>query len=110
MLTETLFLCGRTRELPACHACMFTSSMDQSRHILGKPHEWWLQNLRRAFQYNWRLWTIPELREMLVAAGFSQTYVWLRSMKVHRQLMQNGSTARVLPDTHQTHKQMTAAV
>lgn len=26
--------------------------------------------LRRAFRYHWRLWTLPEMREMLLAAGF----------------------------------------
>ena len=93
----------RQEDMPARPACMLTSSMDQSLHILVKPHEWWLQNLRRAFQYNWRLWTIPELREMLVAAGFTHTYVWLRPMQVHQHFMQNCSLARVLPDTLQTH-------
>ena len=39
------------------------------------------QMLRRAFQYNWRLWTIPELREMLLAAGFHSMHAWLRPMK-----------------------------
>ena len=28
------------------------------------------QVLRRAFRYHWRLWTLPELREMLLVAGF----------------------------------------
>ena len=37
--------------------------------------------LRRAFQYNWRLWSIPELREMLLAAGFHSVHAWLRPMK-----------------------------
>ena len=99
----------RHKDVPACPARMFTSSMDQGLHILVKPHQWWLQNLRRAFQYNWRLWTIPELREMLVAAGFSQTYVWLRPMQVHQHFMQNDSITRVLPDTRQTHNQVKAA-
>ena len=27
--------------------------------------------LRKAFSYDWRLWTLPELRELLVEAGFS---------------------------------------
>ncbi len=43
-----------------------------------------LQNLRRAFQYHWRLWTIPELQEMLTEAGFSRVHVWLRPMQVRR--------------------------
>lgn len=28
--------------------------------------------LRRAFRYDWRLWSIPELRDLLTEAGFSQ--------------------------------------
>ncbi|MDN5864311.1 MAG: class I SAM-dependent methyltransferase [Gammaproteobacteria bacterium] len=31
--------------------------------------------LERAFSYQWRLWTIPELRELLDEAGFSSTTV-----------------------------------
>ncbi len=32
--------------------------------------------LRRAFTYEWRLWTIPELRELLLEAGFSKVRVY----------------------------------
>lgn len=33
--------------------------------------------LQRAFSYDWRLWTLPELREMLAEAGFSRsTVLW----------------------------------
>jgi len=32
--------------------------------------------LRRAFTYDWRLWSIPELRDILAEAGFSQTDVY----------------------------------
>jgi hypothetical protein len=32
--------------------------------------------LRRAFRYDWRLWTIPELRELLGEAGFRRTEVY----------------------------------
>jgi SAM-dependent methyltransferase len=36
--------------------------------------------LRRAFTYDWRLWTIPELRELLLEAGFSRVRVlWERT-------------------------------
>ena len=31
--------------------------------------------LRNAFVYDWRLWTIPELREMMEAAGFQDVHV-----------------------------------
>lgn len=33
--------------------------------------------LKRAFSYHWRLWTLPELREMLLEAGFSSATVYL---------------------------------
>ena len=32
--------------------------------------------LKRAFTYEWRFWTIPEVREMLDEAGFSTSYVY----------------------------------
>ena len=31
--------------------------------------------LKRAFSYEWRLWTLPEIREVLAEAGFSRTTV-----------------------------------
>jgi len=32
--------------------------------------------LKQAFTYDWRLWTVPELRELMAEAGFSKTEVW----------------------------------
>lgn len=32
--------------------------------------------LRRAFTYDWRLWTLPELREILIEAGFKRVTVY----------------------------------
>jgi len=32
--------------------------------------------LRRAFTYDWRLWTIPEIRECLAEAGFRRSHVY----------------------------------
>ncbi len=32
--------------------------------------------LKRAFAYHWRFWTIPEVREMLAEAGFSESHVY----------------------------------
>jgi len=32
---------------------------------------------RRAFTYDWRLWTLPELREIMAEAGFSATEVYM---------------------------------
>lgn len=34
-------------------------------------------SLKRAFSYDWRLWTLPEIREVLAEAGFSRsTVLW----------------------------------
>jgi len=35
------------------------------------------KKLRRAFTYHWRLWTIPELREILAEAGFEGSDVYV---------------------------------
>ena len=32
--------------------------------------------LNKAFEYDWRFWSIPEVREMLAEAGFSKSYVY----------------------------------
>lgn len=32
--------------------------------------------MERAFSYEWRLWTLPELRELLTEAGFSKVHVY----------------------------------
>jgi hypothetical protein len=32
--------------------------------------------MRRAFSYDWRLWSIPELRDLLAEIGFSETEVY----------------------------------
>lgn len=32
--------------------------------------------MKKAFEYNWRFWTIPEVRELLLEAGFSDTLVY----------------------------------
>lgn len=37
--------------------------------------------LERAFQYDWRLWTLPELRELLLEAGFSKVHVYWEEFK-----------------------------
>jgi len=35
------------------------------------------QRVRRAFSYDWRLWTLPELRELLIEAGFRAAEVYV---------------------------------
>ena len=32
--------------------------------------------MQKAFTYVWRLWTLPELRELLAEAGFSRSTVY----------------------------------
>ena len=32
--------------------------------------------MKRAFTYEWRLWTLPEIRELLAEAGFSRSTVY----------------------------------
>ncbi|MFG0305537.1 MAG: class I SAM-dependent methyltransferase [Phycisphaerales bacterium JB040] len=32
--------------------------------------------IKRAFTYHWRLWTLPEIRELLLEAGFSECHVY----------------------------------
>lgn len=32
--------------------------------------------MKKAFEYNWRFWSIPEVREMLAEAGFSASHVY----------------------------------
>jgi hypothetical protein len=32
--------------------------------------------LKHAFEYHWRFWTIPEVREMLEEAGFSESHIY----------------------------------
>jgi hypothetical protein len=34
--------------------------------------------LRRAYSYEWRLWTIPDCIELMRAAGFAAVHVWVR--------------------------------
>ena len=38
--------------------------------------------LRRAFVYDWRLWTLPELQELMLEAGFKSTEVYTEGWDV----------------------------
>ena len=38
--------------------------------------------MKHAFTYHWKLWTIPEVLEMLQEAGFAEVHVWMRCMIV----------------------------
>jgi hypothetical protein len=34
------------------------------------------KKIERVFTYDWRMWTIPELREIMLEAGFKKTHVY----------------------------------
>ncbi len=34
--------------------------------------------MEKAFEYNWRLWSMPEIRELLAEAGFKKTTVYMQ--------------------------------
>ena len=36
------------------------------------------REMRRAFSYDWRMWTLPEIRELLAEAGFRESIVYLQ--------------------------------
>ncbi len=44
------------------------------RHIHFRFHDG--SEMRRAFTYDWRLWTLPEVRDCLLEAGYSQVDVY----------------------------------
>ncbi len=62
----------------------FTYVWDQSKvnpishHVVNHIHFRFPDGseMRRAFTYKWRLWTIPEIRELLVEAGFRHPIVY----------------------------------
>lgn len=51
---------------PFTHECTFAIHF---RDAKGKKHE-------NVFTYNWRFWTMPEIRDILIEAGFSKTVVY----------------------------------
>ncbi|KAK1311269.1 hypothetical protein QJS10_CPA08g01501 [Acorus calamus] len=38
------------------------------------------RTIRHAFSYNWRLWSLPEIKECLEEAGFQSVHFWIRVM------------------------------
>ncbi len=49
---------------PLTHECTFAIHFKDAK---GKKH-------KNVFTYNWRMWTLPELRDLLIEAGFSKAY------------------------------------
>jgi SAM-dependent methyltransferase len=42
------------------------------------------RELRRAFRYDWRLWSLPEVRDLLLEAGFARAEVYALVAARHR--------------------------
>jgi hypothetical protein len=51
---------------PFTHDCTFAIHFKDAK---GKKHN-------NVFTYNWRFWTMPEIRDILIEAGFSKTVVY----------------------------------
>ncbi|KAL2620822.1 hypothetical protein R1flu_001027 [Riccia fluitans] len=41
--------------------------------------------IRHAFSYYWRLWTLPEVKECLLEAGFNEVHFWMKEMSDTRE-------------------------
>ncbi|KAL3681131.1 hypothetical protein R1sor_024087 [Riccia sorocarpa] len=41
--------------------------------------------IRHAFSYYWRLWTLPEVKECLLEAGFREVHFWMKEMSDTRE-------------------------
>jgi len=50
------------------------------------------QRIDNAFSYDWRMWTLPEIRETMIDAGFKKTYVYWEG--VNRKGQGNGRFRR----------------
>lgn len=48
-----------------------------SLHFHLQKHQ---RKIRHAFSYNWRLWTLPEIKDCMEEAGFQSVHFWIREM------------------------------
>jgi hypothetical protein len=69
--TGFTYIWAQTKYDPLTHLTQF--------HIHFKIHGGG-GTMREAFEYNWRLWTIPEVRELLEEAGFSSVDVYFEGI------------------------------
>ncbi|XP_042510300.1 uncharacterized protein LOC122085787 [Macadamia integrifolia] len=44
------------------------------------------KKIRHAFSYNWRLWSLPEIKDCLEEAGFQSVHFWIRRMPDAREM------------------------
>ncbi|HKQ59077.1 MAG TPA: class I SAM-dependent methyltransferase, partial [Candidatus Eisenbacteria bacterium] len=67
--------------IPAFHYTWEQSSFNPVDHRLRSHIHFRLaggRTHRRAFSYDWRMWTLPELRELLEEAGFRDAWVYVQ--------------------------------
>ena len=52
---------------------------------LRKIHFWFKDGsmLKNAFRYDWRIWSLAELRDVAAEAGFRRTDVWAEKIDEH---------------------------
>ncbi len=82
-LTESKRVTGKRdaegRALPAFRYTWEQESFDPVTHRLRAAIHFTLpggRTMRRAFRYDWRMWTLPEVDELLRAAGFRDVHVY----------------------------------
>lgn len=77
------------------------------QHMTCEPTQVCVQVLSHAFTYHWKLWTIPEVLELLSEAGFQNVHVWIRCMivschqSVYEHLTHLANTCWCLQSKHQ---------
>ena len=62
---------GRQAKTDSCRARLKRCSRKSKRFRFPDGSK-----IDRAFSYEWRLWSLPELTELLGEAGFSRSTVW----------------------------------
>jgi SAM-dependent methyltransferase len=75
---ETQFVMQERRRLPGFTYVWEQAAFDPVTHaILCKIHFEFRDGtrMRNAFTYDWRLWTLPEIRELMEEAGFKDVHV-----------------------------------
>jgi len=86
----TVYVTMSTPNITLVNICMHKAEM--------VTYLWALQALKHAFTYHWKLWTIPEVSELLQEAGFAEVHIWMRCMIVSAA---PPFLSTVKPDAHQ---------
>jgi SAM-dependent methyltransferase len=62
---------------------MFDSNTARARYAIHFEFPRGKKNMREAFVYDWRLWTLPELQDLLREAGFERVSIYLEDDNGH---------------------------